>query len=72
MCSSKTKTALPAATGKAAVETGISVCVCVPAPIISQNEAFDQSLFWPDTDKPAHGLARWLGCAPYIIIEVIT
>lgn len=27
MCNSKTKTALPAATGKAAVETGISVCV---------------------------------------------
>ena len=27
MCNSKTKTALPAPTGKAAIETGISVCV---------------------------------------------
>ena len=41
-----------------------------PAPIIPQNEAFDQ-FFWGNADKPAHGLARWLGCAPYIIIEDI-
>ena len=68
MCSSKTKTALPAPTGKAAIETGI--VLIFPAPIIPQNEAFDQ-FFWGNADKPAHGLARWLGCAPYIIIEDI-
>lgn len=41
-----------------------------PAPIIPQNEAFDQ-FFWGNANKPAHGLAGWLGCAPYIIIEDI-
>lgn len=41
-----------------------------PAPIITQNEAFDQ-FFWGNASKPAHGLAGWLGCAPYIIIEDI-
>lgn len=41
-----------------------------PAPIIPQNEAFDQ-FFWENASKPAHGLAGWLGCAPYIIIEDI-
>ena len=24
-----------------------------------------------NANKPVHGLARWLGCAPYIIIEDI-
>ena len=42
-----------------------------PAPIIAQNKAFDQRFFLAGADKPAHGLARWLGCAPYIIIEDI-
>lgn len=41
-----------------------------PTPIIPQNEAFDQ-FFWGNANKPAHGLAGWLGCAPYIIIEDI-
>lgn len=41
------------------------ICVSTGA----QNEAFDQSFFLAGADKPAHGLARWLGCAPYIIIE---
>jgi hypothetical protein len=41
-----------------------------PAPIIPQNEAFDQ-FFWGNANKPVHGLAGWLGCAPYIIIEDI-
>lgn len=41
-----------------------------PAPIIPQNEAFDQ-FFWGNANKLAHGLAGWLGCAPYIIIEDI-
>lgn len=42
-----------------------------PAPIIAQNKAFDQRFFLAGADKPAHGLAGWLGCAPYIIIEDI-
>lgn len=46
--------------------------MCVPAPIIAQNKAFDQSFFLAGADKPAHGLARWLGCAPYIIIGEIS
>lgn len=41
-----------------------------PAPIIPQNEAFDQ-FFWGNANKPTHGLAGWPGCAPYIIIEDI-
>lgn len=41
-----------------------------PTPIIPQNEAFDQ-FFWGNANKPAHGLAGWLGCAPYIIIKDI-
>lgn len=47
MCNSKTKTALPVGAGKAVIETGIyMICVTkVPAPIIAQNEAFDQSFF---------------------------
>ena len=38
-----------------------------PPPIISQNEAFDQSFFLAGADKPAHGLAGLLGCAPFFI-----
>jgi hypothetical protein len=30
-----------------------------------------RDFFWVDANKPAHGLAGWLGCAPYIIIEDI-
>ena len=43
MRNSKTKTALPAPTGRAAVETGKHVCIKSPAPIIAQNKAFDQN-----------------------------
>lgn len=44
MIRGKQKTALPATTGKAAIETGIYICNAnVPAPIIAQNKAFDQS-----------------------------
>ena len=40
------------------------ICVSTGA----QNEAFDQSFFLADANKPAHGLAGWLGCAPYILL----
>ena len=67
MCNSKTKTALPVGAGKAVIETGI-VCVDLSRPYNSTEQSVWPELFLAGDDKSAHGLAGWLGCAPYILL----